>query len=60
MSALLPHGEDLRRAVRWVSDRRRDDPNLPIWKLVDEAARRFDLSPADAEFLMRMLREGEG
>ena len=57
MSALLPGGEDLRRAVRWISDRRRDEPDTPVWKLVDEAALRYDLSPPDAEFLLRVLRE---
>lgn len=59
MSAILPSGEDLRRAVRWISDRRLDEPNEPIWKLVDEAALRFDLSPMDAEFLLRVLQEGQ-
>lgn len=49
---LLPHGEALRRAIRWLSDERRHDAQA-----IDEAARRFDLTPAEEEFLLRWLRE---
>ena len=47
---LLPHGEALRRALRWLSDERRHDAAA-----IEEAARRFDLTPADEEFLLRHL-----
>jgi hypothetical protein len=52
---LLPHGEALRRAIRWLSDERRHDAQA-----IDEAARRFDLTPAEEEFLLRWLREQPG
>lgn len=58
-SPLEPQGEDLRKAVRWVSDRRRDEPQAPIWKIVEEASVRFDLSPTDSEFLRRTLVENK-
>lgn len=48
---LLPQGEPLRRAVRWISDRRTDDPKVDIKKLVEEAGLRFDLPPLDQEYL---------
>ena len=54
---MIPEGEDLRRALRWLSERRLADPAAPRGKLVDEAALRFDLSPADVEFLLREWRE---
>lgn len=45
---LNPEGEGLRKAVRWLSD------NRPVTRaLIEEAARRFDLSPLEAEFLLR-------
>ncbi|MBA1146125.1 hypothetical protein H0Z60_03530 [Ectothiorhodospiraceae bacterium WFHF3C12] len=45
---LHPDGEGLSKAVRWLSD------NRPVTRpLVEEAARRFDLSPLEAEFLFR-------
>ena len=49
---ILPHGESLRRALRWLSEQRLESPAAPRSKLVDEAARRFDLSPAETEFLL--------
>lgn len=45
----------IKQAVSWIDDRLRDDPNADRLWLVDEAARRFDLSPLDTEFLMRHL-----
>jgi hypothetical protein len=48
---LLPAGETLRKAVRWISEQRRDDPGANIKKLVEEAGLRFDLPPLDQEYL---------
>lgn len=49
---LLPRGEALRRAIRWLSDERRHDVAA-----IEEAARRFDLTPAEEEFLLSWARE---
>jgi hypothetical protein len=49
---ILPHGEALRRAVRWLSEQSRHDAAS-----IEEAARRFDLTPADEEFLLTHFRE---
>jgi hypothetical protein len=45
----------LQQAVKWIDDRLLDEPGADRMRLVDEAARRFDLSPLDAEFLLRHL-----
>jgi hypothetical protein len=37
--------------MRWLSDRRREDPAAPRQKLIEEAGVRFDLSPVEVEFL---------
>jgi len=50
---LLPRKESLRRALRWLSDQGRHDGAA-----IEEAARRFDLSPSDEEFLLRHCRTG--
>lgn len=50
---LMPKGEALRRALRWLSDEGRHDAAA-----IEEAARRFDLSPSDEEFLLRHCRSG--
>ena len=46
-SRLLPEHEGLRHAVAWLLERGTWTPEL-----VDEASRRFDLSPVDEEFLL--------
>lgn len=57
---LLPHGESLRSAVRWLSSQRDSGEPLSV-KLIEEAALRFDLSPAEEEFLRtHFTRQGEG
>jgi hypothetical protein len=48
---VVPQGESLRRALRWLDERARDDPGSDRAKLVGEAASRFDLSPLEEEFL---------
>lgn len=49
---LLPKGEALRRAVRWLSEQRRHD-----LAAVEEAARRFDLTPLEEAFLLEHFVE---
>jgi len=43
---IRPHGQALRDAVRWLSEQGRHDAAA-----VEEACRRFDLSPLDEAFL---------
>ncbi len=50
---LTPHGDALRKAMRWLDGERRDRPEASRVKLVDEAALRFDLSPNEVEFLLK-------
>jgi hypothetical protein len=50
----------IKQAVAWIDDRLHDEPGAERLRLVDEAARRFDLSPLDAEFLLRHLATREG
>lgn len=46
--SLLPEHEGLRRAVQWLATQGSWDA-----KIIEEASRRFDLSPIDEEFLLR-------
>jgi len=48
---ILARGESIRRALRWMSDEGRHDVAA-----VEEACRRFDLSPAEEEFLLSEAR----
>ncbi len=48
---LLPHGESLRRAVRWLGEQPRRDAAT-----IEEAARRFDLTPLEEQFLLEQFQ----
>lgn len=48
---IQPAGEKLRRAVCWVSECLQEYPNQERKALIREAETRFDLSPAECEFL---------
>lgn len=45
----------VQQAVRWLDEQLRERPAADRADLVDEASRRFDLSPLDADFLYRHL-----
>ena len=49
---ILPQGEGIRRALRWLDERMKEVPTAPRAKLLEEAAVRFDLTPLEAEFLL--------
>lgn len=57
--SILPEGEQLRKAIKWVSDKRLDDPKAGLSGLVQEACLKFDLSPKDTETLLNFLTEKE-
>jgi len=57
MSTIMPEGEDLQRAIKWISSNLEDNPNQPIFPLVEKAVFKFDLSPKDSEFLMSFFRK---
>jgi hypothetical protein len=47
----------IRGAVKWIDEQLRDHPKVDRVKLVEQASRRFDLSPLDEEFLLRHIAE---
>jgi hypothetical protein len=47
----------IKQAVKWIDDQLYDNPEADRTRLIDEASRRFDLTPLDADFLFRHLRE---
>ena len=49
---IRPKGDALRQAVRWLGEN-----GPPTLQRVEEASRRFDLSPLDQEFLIRHFRQ---
>lgn len=57
MSDIMPEGEDIRKAVKWIASRLEENPPQPRHKLIDEAVFKFDLSPLDAEFLTNFFQK---
>jgi len=55
--SILPEGEQLRRAVKWISDERSEHPGTPLFTLIERACLKFDLTPKDEEFLLRYIME---
>ena len=55
--SVIPEVEQLRKAVKWVSDERLEKPGAGLAKLIGDACVKFDLPPKDAEFLMRFFTE---
>ena len=53
--SIQPQGEDLRNATKWISDKLLHEPNVSLSKAIEEACAKFDLSPKDAEFMMRFF-----
>jgi hypothetical protein len=50
-----PEGEPIRKATKWISNERIGNPDGDLNYLVEQACIRFDLSPSDAEFLIRLF-----
>jgi len=57
MSGLLPNGEELRKAVKWVSSELQKNSVQPLQLLVQKAIFIYDLSPKDGEFLIGFYRK---
>ena len=57
--SIQPEGEDLRKAVKWVSEERKANAEVNLSQLVQQASLKFNLSPADGEFLTRFVKEEE-
>ncbi len=55
--SILPEGEQLRKAITWISDTLADNPGASLFKLVEEACLKFDIAPKDEEFLLHFFTE---
>ena len=56
MTTVMPEGDAIRKAVKWISAHLEEKPGYSPQKLVQEAVLRFDLSPKEAEFLLEFYR----
>ncbi len=56
--SLMPEGERVRRAIRWISEHMKADPLRAVMPLVHEAVLKFDLTPKEGDELMQFYRSG--
>jgi hypothetical protein len=49
--------EEIKHAIRWVSEHLEQNPAQSVQKLVNKANFEFNLSPVNAEFLMRFFHD---
>ena len=59
MTTIQPKGEIVRRAVKWISEMRKEDESRAIEPLIERASQQFNLSPKEEDFL-RSFYENEG
>ncbi len=52
MTTVMPEGEGLRKAVKWISENLKENPDQSVQKLINKANLRFNLTPKDAEYLI--------
>ena len=57
MATVQPEGENLRKAVKWISEERKYGTGKKIIALIEEASLKFDLSAMDAEYLTNFFRQ---
>jgi hypothetical protein len=53
---VIPEGENIQKAIKWISVNFEENQNQAISTLIDKAVFKFDLSPKDTEFLFGFFR----
>lgn len=56
MPTVMPEGENIKKAIKWISVNLEEDQKQPIRTLIEKAVFKFDLSPKDTEFLSGFFR----
>lgn len=59
MATVMPEGEALRKAIKWISAQMEEHPGKTRKEFINEAVARFDLSPKDADFLIEFYRKAD-
>ncbi len=56
MATIQPEGEQIRRAVEWISEEKQASPEKNRLKLLEEAGIKFNLSPVEEEYLAKLTK----
>ena len=52
MHTIIPESQELKKAVKWISEQLKEDENKSMKILIHEAISRFDLNPKQSMFLL--------
>jgi hypothetical protein len=55
--SIQPEGEKLRKAVKWISEEEQAGSLKTREQLIEEACLKFNLTPMEAEYLIRSLKD---
>lgn len=53
MTTIMPEGGGVKKAIQWIDEERKENPDRKLLALLDEAGMKFNLSPKDSDFLLR-------
>lgn len=53
---MQPKGEKIRRAIKWVNEMKNHSPDKALLTIVNEANMKFDMNPADSQFLINFFK----
>jgi hypothetical protein len=59
MATIIPKGEKIRQALKWISGNRLEDEKKSISLLIQEAGLKFNLSPKEEVFLVNFYKENK-
>jgi hypothetical protein len=57
MATIKSGSEGLKKAIAWISEQRKDNPQKDVAQIAQEANIRFDLNPEDSEFVLRFVKD---
>lgn len=55
MATIMPDGEEIKQAIKWMSAQLEEKNNEPLSMLIEDAVFKFNLSPKEADFLTRFF-----
>jgi hypothetical protein len=57
MTTIMPEGDNLRKAVKWIAELRGEGTDLSDKELVEKVCLKFNLSPLEADYMVRWIKE---
>ena len=57
MTTIMPEGDNLRKAVKWIAELRGESTDLSDKELVEKVCLKFNLSPLEADYMVRWIKE---